>query len=181
MRLLLPLVLLAACVDPVDVALFVDNDADAIRYVNGTETDVLVGLQEEGRSGFRPVWWSPDAACQRRCGAPVGQIVCALAAAEFSFAWGILPGDSVAVAVPTEPWVESSDGFGTCVRRTDLSGDLMASLCVSDSYESQSGDTTPPDETGPIGGFDDPTWLGPSDCALRPVVREDDGLHVALD
>jgi len=174
--------LLSACSGPVDATLFLDNDGAEVHYVNGTEATATAGLQEEINGEFTQVWWSPAAACARRCGAPGGPVACALSiqAAEFGVVWAIQPGDTVEVELPDEPWVLANDAFGQCVRRTNLEGELRASLCHSDEYSSDVPIPTPT-ETGPIAeGFDNATWLENADCTGVDITREGSVVRASL-
>jgi|GEM_PF-3361812 len=185
--LFLSLVLLSACTaTPTEELLVLGNDGDDVHYVNGTEFAGSFSLTEEVDGEFVSV--VPGGNCTRRCGvapAPLGcggapfgagDTMLVRAVPEMSVVWAIQPGDELSVSLPDEPRTISSDAFGQCVRRTDLSGELRASLCHSDSFSSDLPIDTPT-ETGPVDDpFENASFLDGADCSGLAVER--DGFQV---
>ena len=127
----------------------------------------MIVLEEQVDGEWAGVWTSIEWMCSRRCGAPAGQVACALGAAELSRAWALLAGDSVTVARDGEAWVYDTDAFGQCARKTQLTGELRIEICHAREVEDSNGLLdVDPDASGVLGGQNDESWPSEPVCDL---------------
>ena len=99
--------LLAACADPAPFEIVLENMDEETRFVRSSGGEPMIVLQERNGDEWSGVWTNIAWMCSRRCGAPGGQVVCAMLAAELSRAYALLPGESATVyrdEALVEPW-----------------------------------------------------------------------------
>jgi hypothetical protein len=154
--------LFVACADPVPYEIVIENIDEETRYLRSSQEQPMIILQERVGGEWTGVWTSIQWMCSRRCGAPGGQVVCAMGAAELSRAYVLLPGESATVLRDGEAWVEDVDAFGSCARKTTLTGEVRIQMCHSREVEDGMGVMdVEPDSSGMLGSDGEESW--PSD------------------
>jgi hypothetical protein len=174
--------LLAACADPAPFEIVLENMDEETRFVRSSGGEPMIVLQERNGDEWSGVWTNIAWMCSRRCGAPGGQVVCAMLAAELSRAYALLPGESATVYRDEGAWIYDTDAFGECARKTPLTGDLRIEICHSREVEDGMGVMdVDPDSTGMVGGENDESWPSAPVCEFFEFTLDGSDQAVVLE
>ncbi len=178
MTRLLPLLLLAGCINAEPFELTITNSGDQPTFLAGGDSSgVLVGIQEQMGSTWVALSTNEYAFCMQQCGVP-GAVACADMAAELGVVIGLMPDESATKAFDGEFWYV--DPAANCVRQAPGTGALKATVCHSpDAQDSNTGDSIGPITEGGTYGQGGGASLVDAVCEEIEFSRSDPSIEVA--